>query len=235
MYDGPAQQYPQPPAPPAPPPPRRGGTGRVVVITAAATLAAYAAVAGVVGSIVLGSGEGMAGPEPEYAELPAEPCAAASRSQLGAVSARLPSASFADERSSCSWHAEFSDGSPGHLRIGFRLPADGDREPQVDESAAEVEFELRRNELVDGFDGEHWSVEVLESRELDIADGAVVSHSVENGEEPGSRSEVLVRVESVLVEVSAHEPWETRTGRADFTGDEETLIAIAERAVTVLE
>lgn len=238
MYDGPAQQFPPPPAspaPPVPPPPRAGGTGRVVVITAAATLAAYAAVAGVVAAVVLTTGEGIAGPEPEYAELPAEPCTAASRSQLGAVSARMPSASFADDRSSCSWHAEFADGSAGHLRVGYRLPVDDDREPQVDESAAEAEFEARRSELVDGSDGDYWSVEVLESRELDIADEAVVSHFVESDEESSSRAEVLVRVESVLIQVSVSEPWEVRTGRADFTGDEELLIAIAERAVTVLE
>ncbi|WP_197285862.1 hypothetical protein [Nocardiopsis sp. NRRL B-16309] len=235
MYDGPAQQFPQPPAAPAPPTPRRGSTGRTVVITAAATLAAYAAVAGVVGAVTLTAEEGMAGPEPEFAELPADPCAAASRSQLGAVSARMPSASFADERSTCSWHAEFSDGSPGHLSITFRLPLDSDREPQVDESAAEAEFEERRSELVDGSDGDYWTVEVLESRELDIADESVVSHVVESDEESGSRAEVLVRVGSVLVEVSASEPWEVRTGRADLTGDEDVLVDIAERAATSLE
>ncbi|GAB2513824.1 hypothetical protein [Nocardiopsis aegyptia] len=237
MYDGPAQQFPQPQAVSAPPPPRRGGTGRTVAITAAATLAAYTVVAGVVVAMNLTSdGGGMAGPEPEYDELPAEPCTAASRDDLGALSARMPSASFAAESSSCAWQAEFSDGSFGHLRVGFRLPTDGDSEPRVDESAAEGDFEVRRGELVDGTDEEYWTLEVLESRELDIADEAVVSHFREGSfGETSSRAEVLVRVESVLVTVSASEPWEQRSGSADYTGDEEVLVSVAERAVTLLE
>ncbi|MFE3461419.1 hypothetical protein ACFXKD_28070 [Nocardiopsis aegyptia] len=237
MYDGPAQQFPQPQAVPAPPPPRRGGTGRTVVITAAATLAAYTIVAGVVVAMNLTSdGGGMAGPRPEYEELPAEPCTAASRADLGALSARMPSASFAAESSSCTWQTEFSDGSFGHLSIGYRLPTDDENEPRVDESAAEDAFERRRNDLVDGSGEEYWTLDVLESRELDIADEAVVSHFREGSfDVTSSRAEVLVRSESVLVTVSASEPWEQRSGRADYTGDEEVLVSLAERAVTVLE
>ncbi|MFD3686891.1 hypothetical protein ACFWTE_18970 [Nocardiopsis sp. NPDC058631] len=206
-----------------------------MAITAAATLAAYAAVAGVAGTVMATTGGDRGGPEPQHEGLPADPCSAASRSQLGAVSALLPSASFAEEAVSCTWYAEFSDGTVGVLSVRYRLPLDTEGEPQHDESAAEDEYGSRSADLVEGNDDDYWTVEVQEARELDIADEAVVSHHREGSDESSSTAEVLVRVGGVLVEVSMNEGWESRTGSADFTGDEELLISIAERAVTALE
>ncbi|RKS06468.1 hypothetical protein DFP74_2100 [Nocardiopsis sp. Huas11] len=238
MYDGPAQQFPPPPPPPGSAVPavtRRGGTGRTVAITVAATLAAYAVVAGVVASATLTGG----GADPAGAQtgpgVPTEPCAAPSRSQLGGVSARMPTARFSETSASCAWYAEFSDGSLGFLHLAYRLPSAGAADEAAAEATAEAEFELRRNELVDGSDDEYWTMEVLESREVGLGDEAVVSHFREGDDEVGSRAAVLVRAESVLVEVSASEPWEGRSGGTDFSGDEELLLSIAERAVTVLD
>jgi hypothetical protein len=214
-----------------------------VAITVAATLAAYTVVAGVVAAVVLTSGgEESAGPVPEYPELPTEPCAIATRSQLGAVSARMPSASFTESNSSCAWFAQFSDGSIGFLRIAYRVPAHDADESEARESsraveeAAEAEFGQRSTELLDGID-DYWTMEVLDAREFDLADGAVVSHVREGADasDLGSRAVVLARAERVVLEVSMSEPWDQRTGTSDYTGDEDLLISIAERAVAALE
>ncbi|MGW5879998.1 hypothetical protein ACWFMI_25955 [Nocardiopsis terrae] len=236
MYNGPAQQFPQPPAAPPAPPPRRGGTGRTVAITVAATLGIYTVVAGAVVAVVAATGSGAAAQGPEFEGLPTDPCGVSIGSQLGAVSAFLPSASFSEARSSCGWSVEYADGTYGHLTLAYRHPTGEDGEPLRGESEAEDYYEERSRELLDGNDDEYWSMEVEEARELDFGDEAVVSHYRQGSEDDmSSRAEVLVRVGDLLVEVTANEDWEDRSGRADFTGDEEVLVAIAERAAARLE
>ncbi|GHC97475.1 hypothetical protein GCM10007079_51010 [Nocardiopsis terrae] len=236
MYNGPAQQFPQPPVAPPAPPPRRGGTGRTVAITVAATLGVYTVVAGAVVAVVAATGSGAAAQGPEFEGLPTDPCGVSIGSQLDAVSAFLPSASFSESRSSCSWNVEYSDGTPGDLFLGYRHPTDHRGEILRGESEAEDYYEARARELLDGDADEYWSVEVQDAGELDLGDEAVVSHYRQGSEDDMySRAEVLVRVGDLLVEVMADEGREDRSGRADFTGDEEALIAIAERAAAELE
>ncbi|MEV2278896.1 hypothetical protein AB0I72_25240 [Nocardiopsis sp. NPDC049922] len=233
MQPGPAP-YPAPQ--PVPPPAPRSGTGRTVGITVAVTLAAFVLVAGAVGAAFALTGSGAATPEPEFDELPAEPCAAATRSELGAVSATLGSQSYHDGAVSCDWYAEFSDGTVGYLRVAFRLPTDDDYEPVVDEEAAERQYAADAENLLGETDSEYAWLEVIESDELDLGDESLVSHNVDGpDDEPQSEAEVLARVGTVLVSVTASEPYGNSTGEADFTGDEELLIAIAERAVALLE
>lgn len=231
MYDGRAQQSPRPPAAPVPAPTRRGGAGRTVAITAAAVIAVYALVVGAVAAMPFTSGGGgPTGPEPG-AGLPTEPCAVPSWSHLAAVSGRMPSATFGEASSSCVWYARFSDGSIGFLSLEYWLPSGAG----TDEVVAEAEFGERSGDLVHGMEWDSWTMEVLESRDLDIADEALLSHLREGDGEVSNRAVVLVRAENILVTVQANESWETRTGASDFTGDEELLISVAERAVTALE
>ncbi|WP_116247980.1 hypothetical protein [Nocardiopsis sp. FIRDI 009] len=232
------QQGPAPYPAPAPPPAGRGGTGRIVGITVAVTLAAYAVVAGAAGAVFALGGSGAAAPEPGFDELPGEPCAAATRSQLGAVSAALPRKGYYEGSVSCDWVAEFSDGTRGRLEVTFRLPlSEGDYEPVADEGEAERYYAGEARELlVEPGSGDGWR-EVVDSDEIDdLGDEALVSHHVGGGEgERRSEARVLVRVGTVLIEVTAGETYDDGTGEADFTDDEELLVAIAERAVGVLE
>lgn len=69
-----------------------------------------------------------------------------------------------------------------------------------------------------------------ESRELDFGEQAVVSYFRQEYEEMHGRAEVLVLVGGVMIEVTASEDWDGAPGRPDFTGDDEALAAIAERA-----
>ena len=230
MYDGPTQQFHAPA--PAPVPPRR--TGRTVGITIAATLGVYVLVVGGVGAVIAGTGSGgTAGPE--FEGLPTEPCSAAGGSQLGSLSASLPNASFSDSSSTCHWYVEYSDGSQGLLFVRYRLPTDDDHEPLRGESDAQEQYAEEADALRDGEDGDYWTQEILEARELDIGDESVVSHYREGTEELTSQAEVLVRSGGMLVAVEATELREQASGRADFTGDEETLVAIAEDALSLLE
>lgn len=215
------------------PAPRRGGTGRTVAITVAATLGVYALAAGAVWMVTSSSGASVAGPE--FDGLPTDPCAAATSSELNGIDAVMPSATFSESRSSCWWGAEFSDGTYGSLNVNYRFATDRDDVPLRDESETEEVFADEAADLLDGDGGEYWSIEVEESRTLDLGDESVVSHYLEGGDEKGSNAKVLVRVGDLLVEVSATEDWTDRTGRSDFTADEETLLAIAERAVAQLE
>lgn len=232
MYHGPEARFPHPPpAPPARPP---RSTGRVVAITMAVTLGAYVLVAGAAGAVLAGGGGGSVS-GPEFEGLPTESCGVASAAELDSVSATLPYASFSAISSSCGWGAEFSDGTEGFLRLEYRLPVDEDREPLRTVSDAEEEYEAESGRLLDGEDEGYWALEVLDSRELEFGDEAVLSHHLEGGDEKSSRVTVLARVEGVLVEVTAQERWDGRSGAADFTDDEEAIVAIAERAVSLLE
>ncbi|MCY9786489.1 hypothetical protein KIK06_21595 [Nocardiopsis sp. EMB25] len=235
MQQGPAQYPAAPTPPPVPPPVRRGGTGRTVGITVAATLAAYVAVAGAAGTVFALTGSGTAAPEPVFDELPGDPCAAATGSELGALSAALPGQGYYDGGMRCNWVAEFSDGTVGRLTVSFQLPHDDDYEAVVDEEEAEREYDEEAEDLLG--EAEYQWRDVIESDELDgLGDEALVSHYVVgSGEEPRSQADVLVRVGTVLIEVSAGEAYGSATGEADFVDDEELLIAVAERAVTMLE
>lgn len=242
QYPGPQYPGPQPPGqfPPAPqnrpPAPRRGGTGRTVAINVAATLGAYVLVGGGIWAVTSASGgSGGTAAGPEFDGLPTDPCGVATGSQLGSVGAVLPSASFSEASSSCWWGAEFSDGTHGSLNVTFRFATDEDESPLRGESDAERAFEEESAELLDGDDNDYWPVEVQESRSLDLGDESVVSHYLEGSDEKGSNARVLVRTGELLVEVSAREDWADRAGRSDFTADEETLVAVAERAVAHLE
>ncbi len=247
MYNGPSQPHPHPQpqypgsqlpgqippgAPNGPPTPRRGGTGRTVAITVAATLGAYVLVAGGIWAVTSSSGGSTSGPE--FDGLPTQPCGVATGSQLSSVGAVLASASFSETTSSCWWDAEFSDGTHGLLNVSFRFATDDGDTPLRSESEAEQAFEEESDQLLNGDDGDYWSVDVQESRTLDLGDESVVSHYLEGSDDKGSHARVLVRVGEFLVEVSARENWADRTGRADFTPDEEPLIGIAERAVAHL-
>lgn len=242
MYNGPSQQFP-PPAQPAPPPvpgshfappPRRGGTGRTIGITVAATIGVYALVAG---GIWLLSPSGASVTGPEFDGLPTDPCAVPTSSQLNSVSARLPSSSLSATESRCSWSVEYSDGTQGSLGVRYWFPMESDNQPKRSSSDIEEAYENRAEQLLDGEseDDGYWAVEVQESRELDFGDQAVVSHFREGYEDLRGRAEVLVLADGVLIEVTSNEVWEETPGRPDFTGDEDTLIAIAERAVNHLE
>lgn len=230
MYNGPTQQF--PPMAPAPVPPRR--TGRTVGITIAVTLGVYVLVVGVAGAVIVGTDSGS-GAGPEFEGLPTEPCSAANGSQLGSLSASMPNASFSDTYSSCQWYTEYSDGTQGTLSVSYRLPTDDDHEPLRGESDAQAQYAEEADALLDGEDGEYWTQEVLESRELELGDDSVMSHYREGSDDLTSNAEVLVRVGGVLVSVTAAEPWGNASGRSDFTADEETLIAITESALTLVE
>lgn len=230
MYDGPAQQFPQ--TTPAPVPPHR--TGRTVGITIAATLGVYVLVVGVAGAVIAGTGSGGAA-GPEFEGLPTEPCSAVSGSQLGSLSASMTNASFSDTSSICLWYVEYSDGAEGVLAVRYRLPTDEDHEPLRGESDAQDQYAEEADVLLNGEDGDYWTQEVLEARELELGDESVVSHYREGGDDMVATAEVLVRVGGVLVEVEASEVGEQASGRADYTGDEEMLIAIAESALTLVE
>lgn len=228
MYHGPTQQFP----PPAPVAPRR--TGRTVGITIAMTLGVYVLVVGVAGAVIAGTGSGSAA-GPEFEGLPTEPCSAASGSQLGSLSAMVATASFSEVGSSCQWYVEYSDGTQGTLSVRYRIPTDDDREPLRGESNAQDQYAKEADALRDGEDGDYWTQEILEARDLDLGDESVVSHYRTGSGELNSQAEVLVRSGGVLVAVEAAEVWEQASGRADFTEDEETLIAIAENALTLVE
>ncbi|SIO90657.1 hypothetical protein [Nocardiopsis sp. JB363] len=235
MYDGPPQGFPQ--AASAPMRPRRS-TGRTVAITVAATLGAYVLVVGVAGAVIVGTGSGASGAGNETEGLPSEPCSAGGGSQLGALSASMPNANFGEARSTCQWWVEYSDGTPGVLFVRYRFATDDDERPLRDESDAQELYETESERLLDGDDSDYWSVEVSEARELELGDESVVSHYQEGSDDMVGNADVLVRVGDVLVSVEASEAVESpehRTGRVDFTEDEETLIAMAEHAVTLVE
>ncbi|MFI6579145.1 hypothetical protein ACIBFB_25445 [Nocardiopsis sp. NPDC050513] len=236
MQPGPAP-YPGPTPPVVPPSAGKGGAGRTVGITVAATLAAYAVAAGAAGTVFALSGPGATAPETGFDELPGEPCAAATRSELAAVSSALPSQGYYDGRIRCGWYAEFSDGTRGTLGVAFRLPTDGDYELVAGEEEAERYYDGEAEDLLGENDSDYRWREVVESGELDgLGDDALVSHHVAGAEDdPRSEALVLVRVGTVLIEVTAGESYGAATGEADFTDDEELLIAIAERAVAMVE
>ena len=231
MYDGPPQGFTQPAS--APQPPKRS-TVRTVAITVAATLGAYVLVGGIVAAIIVGTGTDASGTGQESTGLPADPCSAGG-SALGALSASIPNANFDKTRSTCQWQVQYSDGTQGVLSVRYRFATDDDEKPLRDESDAQELYETESQGLLDGDDSDYWSVEVSEARELDLGDESVVSHYKEGSDEMAGNADVLVRVGDVLVSVEAAESRENRTGRVDFTEDEETLIAIAEHAVTMVE
>ncbi|QRN81159.1 MAG: hypothetical protein JK586_06750 [Nocardiopsis sp. BM-2018] len=240
MYNGPSQQFPQQPQQqpqshphqgrPAPSP-RRGGTGRTIGITLAATTGVYALIAG---GFWLVSSPGAAVAGPEFEGLPTDPCSVPNGSQLNSVSARLASAHLTPSSSRCVWHVEWSDGSQGNLNVRYRFPVDSDNEPQRRASDVEREYEERFEQLTEGEVDDYWTVEVQESRELDVGEQAVVAHVREGYEDLRGKAEVLVLADGVLIDVWASETWDENPGRPDFTDDEDTLIAIAERAVSHL-
>ncbi len=249
MYNGPPQQFPhqphqphQPHGPGAPvpgqvPPPvpgpdparRRGGTGRTVAVTVAATLAVYALVVGGAWALTSSSGGSVAGPE--FDGLPTDPCSVPAGSELRGVGAVLPSSTFLATSSECRWSAEFSDGTRGAFSVVYRFPVNADGDPERDAARAAETYEEERAGVVDGDAPDYRTIEVLESRTLDLGDESLVSHYLEGSDEPTSIAKVLVRQGDLLIEVAAQEHWEKKTGGADFTGDEETLVAVAERAV----
>lgn len=230
MYNGAPQGF---PGPTSVPPPKRS-TGRTIAITVASTLGAYVLVGGIVVAITVGTGSDASGTGREPTGLPTDPCSAGG-SGLGSLSASIPSANFDKARSTCQWQVEYSDGTQGVLSVRYRFATDDDEEPLHDESDAQEQYEVEAEELLDGDESDYWSVEVSEARELDLGDESVVSYYKEGSDEMAGNADVLVRVGDVLVSVEATESWENRTGRIDFTEDEETLIAIAEHAVTLAE
>jgi hypothetical protein len=198
----------------------------------AATAGVYALAAG---GLWLVSSSGASAAGPEFDGLPADPCSVATGSQLNSVSARMASAHLSPSASRCSWSVEWSDGTLGSLSVRYRFPVDSDNEPQRSASDVEEEYEERFEQLTDGEGDDYWTVEVQESRELDLGDQAVVSHFREGYQDLRGKAEVLVLADGVLIDVVANEAWEEKPGRPDFTGDEDTLVAIAERAVNSLE
>lgn len=180
------------------------------------------------------SSPGAAVAGPEFDGLPADPCSVPTSSQLNSVSARLASAHLSPSNSRCSWSVEWSDGSRGSLNVRYRFPTDRDNEPQRSASDVEEGYEERFEQLTEGEEADYWTVEVQESRELDLGDQAVLAHVREGYEDLRGKAEVLVLAEGVLIDVWASEAWDENPGRPDFTGDEDTLIAIAERAVNRL-
>ncbi|WP_017590174.1 hypothetical protein [Nocardiopsis ganjiahuensis] len=242
MYNGPSQQFPPQPQPgphPVPgshpaPSPRRGGTGRTIGITLAATVGVYALVAGGIW-LLAPSSASVTGPE--FEGLPGDPCAVPTGSQLNSLSARMPSAQLSAADSRCSWSVEYSDGTRGSLNVRYWFPTDDDNQPKRGSSEVEEAYEDRAEQLLDGTNGEddYWTVEVQESHEPDFGDQAVVSHFREGYEDLRGGAEVLVLADGVLIEVAAKEVGEETSGRPDFTGDEDTLVAVAERAVAHLE
>lgn len=244
MYTGPPNVPPPglpPQAPPQPPPPpRRGRTGRTVAITAAVTLGAYAVVAGTTGAVLaLGEPSAPEGASPRNEDLPEPPCGVPTRDQLDQVGAELPNASVDENSSDCSWYSEFSDGTLGWLRVSYNLPTDEDGELDRGARAAEDEFESTSEDLLEESDDRYWTQEVIDSHEPDLGDEALAVHYRWGGSDDDLRasSEVVVRVDEVLVRVTANEAGDARggSGEAGFSEEEETLVAIAERAVAALE
>ncbi|MDA2809280.1 hypothetical protein O4J56_01400 [Nocardiopsis sp. RSe5-2] len=236
MYTGPPNV---PQAPPQPPPPRRGRTGRTVAITAAVTLGAYAVVAGTTGAVLaLGGPSAPEGASPRNEDLPEPPCGVPTRAQLDEVGAQLPNASVDENSSDCSWYSEFSDGTLGWLRVSYGLPTDDDGELDRGTRAAEEDFASKSEDLLEESDDEYWTSEVIDSHEPDLGDEALVVHyRWGDSDDLKASSEVLVRVDEVLVRVTANEAGDARggSGEAGFSEDEETLVAVAERAVAALE
>lgn len=240
MYDGPPQGFPQTASAPMR---ARRSTGRTVAITVAATLGAYVLVVGAAGAVIVGTGSDASGAGRESTGLPTDPCSAGG-SGLGSLSASIPNANFGEARSTCRWHVEYSDGTSGVLSVRYRFATDDDEKPLRDESDARELYETESERLLDGDDSDYWSMEVSEARELELGDESVVSRYQEGSDDMVGNADVLVRVGDVLVSVEASEASEAfkavesperRTGRVDFTEDEETLIAIAEHAVTLAE
>ncbi|WP_211716147.1 hypothetical protein [Nocardiopsis sp. MG754419] len=233
MYNGPPQ-HPAPPAGPAASTPRRS-TGRTIAITVAATLGAYALVIGGVSAVMLGTGADTASAGPEFEGLPTQPCAAAGGSRLGSLSAHMPQANHTETYATCQWIAEYGDGTDGTLTVRFQIPTDTDNEPLRTEDDAREQYETESERLRKGEDSAHWPMEILDIRDLDLGDESIVSHFREGADDPAGRATVLVRSGALLVSVEARESWHEPTGDPDFTGDEETLIGLAEDALSLVE
>nr|WP_239648830.1 hypothetical protein [Nocardiopsis chromatogenes] len=239
MYTGPPNVG-APPQQQPPPPPRRGRTGRTVAVTAVITLGAYAVVAGTAGTVLaLRAPSATEGASPRNEDLPEPPCGVPTRDQLDRVGAELPNASVDENSSDCSWYSAFSDGTLGWLRVSYGLPTDEDGELDPGTRAAEDEFSSESEDLLEESDDEYWTSQVVDSHEPDLGDEALVVHYRWGGSDDDltASSRVVVRVDDVLVRVSANEAGDARggSGEAGLSEDEETLLGVAERAVAALE
>ncbi|MDA2805199.1 hypothetical protein [Nocardiopsis suaedae] len=211
-----------------------------MAITAAVTLGAYAVVAGTTGTVLaLREPPAPEGAAPRNEDLPDPPCGVPTRDQLDGVGAALPNASIEESDSRCSWYSEFSDGTLGWLRVSYGLPTDEEGELTPGTRAAEEEFASDSEYLLEESDDEYWTSQVIDSHEPDLGDEALLVHYRWGGADDDLRasSRVVVRVDDVLVRVSMEEAGDARggSGEAGLSGDEETLLGVAERAVAALE
>lgn len=231
--------------PPGPQPPPRRPRMRVAVISASVTLAVYLVAAGVVGAMAYTS-------QPEEPDgdvaLPEEPCTMVTATQLRRLSAEDPRSSmrtayggsetdgFTSAR--CGWYAEFSDGTLGSLSLSFDVHNDpAEAKNRYESRATDYEIIPESESEIENYR----EITIDDSRELDLGDeGFVVfaeeeSTSAEEGEEPQATARVEVRHANANISVRASESVDAdNEGSPDLTGDEDTLIAIAEDALASL-
>ncbi|RNL82443.1 hypothetical protein [Halostreptopolyspora alba] len=229
-----------------PRPPRRRPRLRVAVVSASVTLAVYLVAAGVVGAVAYTS-------EPEEPDgdvaLPEDPCTTVTATQLRRLSAEDPSSSMQaayDGESegfisaSCGWYAEFSDGTLGSLYLSFDVPDDPAEAKDRYESRA-VDYEITTGSESEY--GGHREITVEDSRELDLGNESFVVFAEEESVPPDENEEptrqavarVEVRHANANISVRASESVEADNDRnPDLTGDEDTLVAMAEDALASL-
>ncbi|MEU3021017.1 hypothetical protein ABZ635_26960 [Nocardiopsis sp. NPDC007018] len=201
------------------------------------TLAAYGLAAGGYWAVTSSSSTAMAGPETDRPAI--DPCSVPGGSDLRSLSAALPQAAFSEAYAACGWDVEFANGDQGYLGVSFYFPEYEESSSELDDEEdlpkAERHFDRERTEYLDGDISSYSSLEVLESRELDLGDEALVAHFTRGSEPPVSQARVLIRQGDGLVEVNFREIGDEGGNGVDFTVGEDILIGIAEQALSHLE